>query len=182
MKLYLFPTFLAALLTFACEQNDNTTENPSPTTELPDKIEACEYFTIEEIADFWGWAAGTVNNTLLMELEDYDQSNCMYFIPSDDKFFVRTIWKGTAAQQNEVLANQFAGLLANGEESLTYESINTEAGTESILGTGPDRDDKTIYILRTRYDNELEVILEAALRNISIDEARAQLVEILQQL
>lgn len=171
--MYYLKILLIASLFFACSdssskeqlatdmKSETIQDQPEKTrSNLPSRLEACEYFSIEEVAAFFDWNPQSVSQELMMELEKYNKTVCHHFTPESELFLLRVSWKSKKAQENKVLENQYKGYLEKGEKGLSYTSFNTTRGTESLFGTGPDRDGKTLYILRTRFDNEVEIVVE----------------------
>lgn len=169
MKHSLFILFLFNL-TLSCGQNSPQKEstpkennNTSTKSTLPEKKEACDFLTMEEIGAFFNWEPSIITQQLMMKLERYNQTFCNHFTPNGEKFILRINWKSKKAQQRKVFEKQYNNYLLNGEDNLKYKKSNTSMGTESLFGFAPDRDHKTRYILRTRFQNEVEIIIEAAL-------------------
>ena len=165
---------LFSLSLFACGQSE-ATEKPiakeasatTPKSYLPERKEACEFFSMEEVGEFFNWNPSVITQQLMMKLEDYNQTFCNHYTPDGEKFILRINWKSEKAQQNKVLEKQYSKYLSKGEDNLKYKKSNTSIGTESIFGHAPDRDHKTRYILRTRFANEVEIIIEGALNKNS---------------
>ena len=172
----------------ACGQS-STKEKPtikeasttSTKSNLPERKEACEFFSIEEVGDFFNWNPSVITQKLMMKLEDYNQTFCNHYTPDGEKFILRIDWNSEKAQQNKVLEKRFSGYLAKGEDSLKYKKSNTSIGTESIFGQAPDRDHKPRYILRTRFQNEVEIIIEGALNKNSPEDLEKKFKEILEK-
>jgi len=182
------------LLVFACEstpsnnkalnQSTASVENiqTASTNDLPERKEACDFFSVDEIAGFLNWNSATITRELMMSLERYNQTNCHHFTPDGEQFTLRIVWKKEKAQKNKVLENQYKNYRTTGEKGLTYKVVDTQQGSESLFGTGPDRDDKTIYILRTRYENQVSVIIEGAFKKSDPDAFEAIFKNILSKL
>lgn len=129
---------------------------------MPRKIEACEYFSLSEIASFLNWKTESINRELMMSLKKYSNTSCHHFTPDSENFTLRVNWKSEKAQQNKVLENQYKTYLSKGEKGLSYKVSTPDKGSASLFGTGPDRDAKIIYILRTRFEEVAEVIIEGS--------------------
>ena len=51
-------------------------------------------------------------------------------------------------------------MLTNGEKNISYETLPTILGTETLFGMGEGMHGYTNYILRSRYGNETDVTIE----------------------
>lgn len=168
MKKLILLTFLPFL---SCNNANSAAEQPTEmvtekVAELNHQV-ACEAFSTSDLASILNWDA-TVIKSESMGHSEGKRSICR-FGHKTDILWVRFGWKSEKAITNKVLETQFKGYLNNGENGITYESID---GNNILLGQKPaDGVNPKLYIFRKRLDNKSEVTFELYSNELTKEEA-----------
>jgi len=125
-----------------------------------DKRAACEILSLEEIADLLDVDANELKQKDLSFGKS--RSICSYYTSEGNrKFFIRLSWKSKKATANKVLERNFKKYLDSGDnDSNQYVEIETTSEHQLIYGTGTDRENKSIQVIRKRIGNDAEIQLE----------------------
>ncbi|MEO1517342.1 MAG: hypothetical protein AAFV95_20110 [Bacteroidota bacterium] len=169
MRLFILLSFLFAM---SCGESNSTAPTDSQTQaktvaepssgDVPEKKDACEFFTNEQMAALMDWPVEVVSNEQLMSLEDRGITVCGYYdTERSESILLRLKWPSEKARENKILERSFKRYLEQGEEELRYQPAKTSTGTEAIFGHGPSHHGFTHYLLRCRYGNEIDVVIES---------------------
>ncbi|SOE21037.1 hypothetical protein SAMN06298216_1509 [Spirosomataceae bacterium TFI 002] len=117
---------------------------------------ACETFKPSDLASIFEWDVAAISSESMGHSEG-KRSICR-FAHQSDILWVRFGWKSEKAIENKVLETQYKGYLNNGENGITYESVE---GNSMLIGQKPaDAANPKLFIFRKRFDNKAEVTFE----------------------
>jgi hypothetical protein len=143
-------------------------------SDLKDQV-ACETFTVSDLSSILSWDKTAIQSQSMGHSEG-KRSICR-FSHQSDFLWVRFGWKSEKAIGNKVLETQYKGYLSNGENGISYESIE---GNAVLLGQKlAEAANPKLYIFRKRFDNKAEVTFELYSNTIKKEDALKAFQELL---
>lgn len=154
--------------------------NAQDNTRLTEQV-ACEVLTLEEIAQLLEVDLDQIKQDDMSFSNK--QSICYYYTAEGNrKLFIRLAWKSEKAATNKVLEKQFKKYLEKGDVNQNrYVELERTSEHQLIYGSGKDRENKSIQIIRKRFGNNAEAQIELVKESLG-DNVKDQLVRVLSKL
>ena len=124
---------------------------------------ACGIATLEEISTTIG-----IDTSLLVQKSlnfRNKTSRCYVFDSNDVQFFViRLEWKSQGDILKQVLLTNYQTYLSQGDKYISnYQELSSPSGTQTLFGTGQNDENRYVHIIRRRYGDEAEALIEMTL-------------------
>ena len=124
---------------------------------------ACGITTLEEISN----TIGIDTSLLIQKSLDFRNktSRCYAFDSNDVQYFVIKLeWKSQGDILKQILSNNYQTYLTQGDKYISnYQDLSSPSGTQTLFGTGQNNENRYVHILRRRYGDDAEALIEMTL-------------------